>query len=291
MQRMLRGNAAWLGLLALSMLFCARLAWAQDEAAQSTDKDNFPDAHEIFRPPLADQTEPGDRVRYGGSELGFGLALPLQVYTSESVSSSWQIGFLGGISAGFASSKTTLLLKAVDFHAGIPFAYRKGKWSTRVQFYHISSHRGTDYTGDVTLPPFHYSREVLQDLVSYDFSKHFRIYGGPSFLVRTFPHLGRWTLQAGSEWFPAALASRRFHFYLADDFQTRAEVAWQTNISIEPGVQFTTHKGQPIARAEAWFYSGQEPFGQLYYQRERVLGAQLIFSLGPEVKSIVTRRH
>ena len=291
MRKTLQGSVASLWLLVLTSLVCTRAAVAQSQPEQDSGKDNFPNAQEIFRPPMADQTEPEDRVRHGGSEIDFGLALPLQVYTSESASSSWQVGFLGGIVAGFASSQTILQLKAADFHAGIPVAYRKGKWSTRVQFYHVSSHLGADYAGSVTLPPFHYSREVLQGLVSYDFSKHFRIYGGPRLLVRTFPHVGRWTFQAGSEWFPETLASPRLHFYLADDFQTRQEVTWQTNVSIEPGIQFTTPKGEPIARAEAWFYSGQEPFGQLYYRRERVFGAQFIFTLGPEIKSIVTRRH
>ncbi|HUY12227.1 MAG TPA: DUF1207 domain-containing protein [Terriglobia bacterium] len=291
MRKTQQGSVAWLPMIVLASLLCTGAARAQDETSQDSGIDNFPATQEIFRPPMADQTEPADRVRYGGSELDFGLALPLQVYTAVGSSSSWQIGFIGGIAAGFASSKTTLQLKATDFHAGIPFAYRKGKWSTRVQFYHISSHLGADYAGNIQQPPFHYSREVLQDLVSYDFSKHFRIYGGPRLLVRTFPHVGRWTFQAGSEWFPLAFASPRFHFYLADDFQTREEVAWQTNISIEPGVQFTTHKGQPIARAEAWFYSGQEPFGQLYYRRERVIGAQFIFTLGPEIKSLITHKH
>jgi hypothetical protein len=280
--------------LALAILILTAfkpLTRAQDAAPQQSATDDFPPTQEIFRPPMADQSEPADRVRYGGSELDFSLALPLEVYTSIRPSSSWQIGFLGGIAAGFASSQTILQLKAADFHAGIPVAYRKGKWSTRVQFYHVSSHLGADYAANVERPPFHYSREVLQDLVSYDFSRHFRIYGGPRLLVRTFPHVGRWTFQAGSEWFPQALAKPCDHFYLADDFQTREEVAWQTNISVEPGVQFTTRAGQPIARAEAWFYSGQLPFGQLYYLRERVVGAQLIFTLGPELKSLITRRH
>ncbi len=278
-------------LLATSLVVLVRVAPAQEAPTQASGADNYPTGQEIFRPPMADQTRPGDHVRYGGSQLDFGLALPLAVYTSEGPTSSWQIGFLGGITAGFASAQTVLRLKAADFHAGIPLAYRHGKWSTRVEFYHVSSHLGSDYSSSATVPPFSYSREVLEDLVSYDFSKHFRIYGGPGLLVRTHPHLGRWTFQVGSEWFPRQLSTPLARFYLADDFQTREEVAWQTNISIEPGIQFTTHKEQPVARLEAWFYSGQELFGQLYYRRERVLGAQLSFTLGTEIKSLVTHRH
>ncbi len=249
------------------------------------------DVEEIFRPPMADQTEPANRVRYGGKEIDFGMALPFPVYTSESSGSSWQVGFLGGIVAGFGSARTTLLLKAADFHAGIPVSYRKGKWSTRVEFYHVSSHLGTDYESSFPYPLFHYSREEIEDLVSYDASKHFRVYGGPRFLVRTFPHVGRWTLQAGTEWFPARLEYQHARFYLADDYQARQEVGWKPNLSVNPGVQFRTRKGVPVARLEGWYYSGQDPFGQLYLLRERIAGAQFIFDVPPLLKSLVTRRH
>jgi hypothetical protein len=246
---------------------------------------------QIFRPPMADPFEPSSLVRYGGSSLDFGLALPFPIYTSESKHSDWQIGFLGGIVARFGSERTTLYLKAADFHAGIPISFRKGKWSGRLQFYHISSHLGGDYENLTGFQPFHYSREALQALAAYDAPHHVRIYGGPTLLVRTYPRLPRWAFQAGTEWFPQALSRRRWRFYLADDFQTRGEVEWQMNISVAPGVQWTTRQGEPIARFEGWFYSGQDPFGELFRQRERIAGVQLIFTLEPALKSLVTHTH
>ncbi len=279
---------------ALALTFRPTCARAQNDSANSSSTSSLSGnltAGQFFLPPMADQTEPADRVRYGGGQIDFGLALPLTVYTSLGQRSGWQIGFLGGIVAGFGSLRTTLYLKSADFHAGIPVSFRKGKFSARVQFYHVSSHLGGDYAEISGFQPFHYSREELQGLVAYDLPHHLRIYGGPRVLVRTFPHVGRWTFQAGTEWFPARLAGHHWKFYLADDFQTRQEVAWQTNISVEPGIQWTTRKGEPVARLEAWFYSGQEPFGELYTQRERVIGAQLIFTLAPAVKSLILHRH
>lgn len=246
---------------------------------------------QIFRPPMADPFEPGSLIRYGGSSLDFGLALPLTVYTSEGLRSAWQVGFLGGIVARFGSERTTLYLKAADFHAGIPLSFRKNKWSARIELYHVSSHLGGDYENLTGFQPFHYSREAVQGLVSYDAPHHVRIYGGPTLLVRTYPHLGRWALQAGTEWFPQVLSTKRWHFYLADDFQTRGEVAWQSNISFTPGVQWTTGKHEPIARLEGWLYAGQDPFGELLRQRERIVGVQMVFAIGPAVRSIVFHRH
>lgn len=266
-------------------------ALAASLAAQQTPQTAVFDADSVFLPPMADQSEPASRIRYGGKNIDFGLALPLAVYTSESAHSAWQIGFLGGITAGFGSQRTTLYLRAADFHAGIPISFRKGKFSTRVEFYHVSSHLGADYEQVSGLQPFHYSREEVEWLAAYDAPHHLRVYGGPRLLIRTYPAVGRWTFQAGSEWTPASVSGRHWHFYLADDFQTREEAGWKVNTSIEPGVQWTTRKGEPVARMEAWFYDGQEPFGELFQQRERVLGAQLIFTLEPAIKSLITHKH
>ncbi|MGH9407064.1 MAG: DUF1207 domain-containing protein [Terriglobia bacterium] len=274
--------------LALALGAAARRALAQHGGAQSAPSPDLT-SDQIFRPPMADPFEAASRIRFGGISLDFGLALPLAVYTSESKSFDWQLGFLGGITARFGSERTTLYLKAADFHAGIPFAFRKGSWSGRVQFYHVSSHLGGDYANLTGFQPFHYSREALQGLIAYDAPHHIRLYGGPTLLVRTYPKVGKWTLQAGSEWFPAS--GKRWRLYLADDFQTRGEVAWQTNVSFEPGVELMMKSGEPVARIEAWFYSGQAPFGELYRERDHVAGAQLIFTLEPAVKSLITHRR
>lgn len=268
----------------------SRLVAQQPTTSQSGSGIDF-SSGQIFRPPMADPFEPASRIRFGGGNLDFGLALPLTVYTSESAASAWQIGFLGGITARFGSERTTLFLKSADFHAGIPVSFRRRKWSARAEFYHVSSHLGGDYENLSGFQPFHYSREAVQGLVAYDAPHNLRIYGGPTLLVRTYPHVGRWAIQAGTEWFPRSLSGRRWHTYLADDFQTRGEVKWQTSISVEPGLQFNTRKGEPVARIEAWFYSGQAPFGELYLERERVVGAQFIFTLEPAIKSLITRRH
>lgn len=283
----MRVISQFLGFAAVWAVLVGAQTFAQQPGQATASIDLASD--QIFRPPMADPFEPASLVRYGGSNLDFGLALPLPVYTSESRELDWQIGFLGGIAARFGSERATLYLKAADFHAGIPLAFRRRKWSGRLQFYHVSSHLGGDYENLSGFQPFHYSREALQAIAACDAPHQLRIYGGPTFLVRTYPHVGRWTVQVGTEWFPQTLSTRRWRFYLADDFQTRGEVRWRPSISITPGVQWTTRNGEPIARFEGWFYSGQEPFGELFQQRERVGGAQLIFTLEPALKSIITR--
>src|SRR5579875_3821396 len=103
-------------LLILLLIIPTPHLFPQSSASNSNSQDLASD--QIFRPPMADQTEPASRIRYGGKYLDFGLALPLAFYTSEGKNSAWQVGFLGGSAAGFGSERTSLHLGAAVFHAG-----------------------------------------------------------------------------------------------------------------------------------------------------------------------------
>jgi len=248
---------------------------------------------EIFQSPLASPTEPASLFRFAGNgQFDFGLTQPFTVYSVEGKGTNWQIGLRPGIVTRFQTRDTQLLLKAADFRLGIPVAFRRGNWSARVELFHVSSHRGADFDSANPAARFSYSREVLQTLLAYDRPGRWRIYAGPSVTLRTRPSaLGRMSFQAGSEWFPKSLAFTRARFYLAEDFETRQEVGWQMNYSVQPGALFTTAKGESIARLAGWFYRGQTPFGEFFRQRETVGGVQFILELRPATRSLVTRRH
>jgi hypothetical protein len=247
---------------------------------------------EIFPAPLASPTEPANMLRFAGDgQFDFGLTQPLGLFKSEGARSTWEIGLLPGIVARFKVRDTQLLLKAADFHIGIPLSYRRGNWSTRVEFFHASSHRGADFASAYPEPSFNYSREVLQALVAYGRAGHWRVYAGPSVLLHTIPALGRMSFEAGSEWFPKSLRRTHARFYLAEDFETRQEVGWNLNTSIQPGILFTNRHAEPVARLAGWFYRGQSPFGQFFRQRETSGGVQLILELRPAIRSLVTRRR
>jgi hypothetical protein len=274
------------GLMALT----ARLE-AQTASLHSPNRERAI-TREIFPAPLASPTEPASMLRWvGDGQIDFGLTQPLGLFKSEGARSSWAVGLRPGIVARFKVRDTQLLLKASDFHIGIPLSYRRGNWSTRVEFFHVSSHRGADFASVHPAPAFSYSREVLQALVAYGRAGHWRIYAGPSVLLHTIPALGRMSFEAGSEWFPKSLVRTHARFYLADDFQTRQEVGWNVNTSIQPGILFTNRRAEPVARLAGWIYRGQAPFGQFFRERETIGGVQLILELRPAIHSLVTRRH
>jgi hypothetical protein len=262
---------------------------AQTASLHSPDSEPVP--RDIFLAPLASPTEPANMLRLtGDGQIDFGLAQPFGLFKSESAGSSWAIALRPGIVARFKVRGSQLLLKAADFHIGIPFSFRRGNWSTRVEFFHVSSHRGADFASEYPARSFNYSREVLQALVAYGKAGHWRIYAGPSVLVHTIPALGRMSFEAGSEWYPKSLARTHARFYLAEDFETRQEVGWKVNTSIQPGILFTNRRAEPVARVAGWFYRGQVPLGQFYRERETLGGVQLILELRPAIGSLITHR-
>ena len=238
---------------------------------------------------MASATEPASGLRFSdNAHLDFGLTLPFALYTAEGKSSTWQVGVQPGIMARFDVNGREWLLKFAEFWIGLPVAYRHGKWSARVEFYHLSSHRGADYATQYASPGFTYGREALQALVAYDAPGDVRIYLGPSVVVHTVPHVGRTSFQLGSEWFPRRLRRGRLRFYVAGDLETRQEADWKANFSLTPGIQLTTPKGRPIMRLAGWYYNGQIPFGNFFQEREKVAGFQFILDLKPSLKSVFT---
>jgi len=276
------------GVMLISTLAISGLSLSAQSGSPQQPSDSSK-ASEVFAPLLASPTEPASLLRYpGDSEMDFELAEPFALYTVEGKNSSWQVGLWPGIAARFQKSTTQLLLEAVDFRLAVPVAYQKGRWSTRVELFHQSSHRGADFNPGVP-PGFSYSREAVQVLVAYGNPDHWRAYAGPTVLLRTHPSVGRWAFQAGTEWFPKMLAGRQARFYLAEDVVTPEEVRWHANVSVQPGVLITTGDGKPVARLAGWFYHGEAPFGQLFRMRETRVGAEIVMELRPLPRSLVTR--
>ena len=275
------------------VIFAVAVRVGAQPPEQESSAQEAPEGRELFPSPLAGPTEPASLFRFAGDgQFDFGLTQPFTIYTAEGKGTNWQIGLRPGIVTRFQTRDTQLLLKAADFRLGIPVAFRRGNWSARAELFHVSSHRGADFDAANPATHFSYSREVLQALLAYDRPGRWRIYAGPAVTLRTRPSaLGRMSFQAGSEWYPKSLAFTRTRFYLADDFETRQEVGWQMNYSIQPGALFTTSKGDPVARLAGWFYRGQTPFGQFFRERETVGGVQFILELRPAIHSLVTRRH
>lgn len=280
------------GLVFFAIALLVLPSWAQETGKKYySPTDTTIEKFDVFKSPIASPAEPGSLLRFAGNSwIDFGLAFPLSLYSAENQESSLEVGMRPGMLSRLEIMGNQLGLKSADFRLGFLFSYRNGNWAARTELFHVSSHRGADLVETTSPSPFSYSRESIQTLVAYGRAGHWRVYAGPTIVQRTNPSLGRWTIQAGMEWFPASFSHARVRPYLAGDFQRRQEVDWNSSISMEPGILFSSSDGQPIARLGLWLYRGQTPFGQFYRETDKQVGIQLTMELRPSKKSLLGRR-
>jgi len=147
-----------------------------------------------FTPLLADPRQPtsnisyflGSNNRYGQFDGTFGADIGIVRWESEisGINKSIQLGVMGAAFSRFAFVQSATFLESTDFIIGLPITIRYNKFSTRIFFYHDSSHTGYDYTTLMNLNKnTDYGQELLQIIQSYDVTRYFRVYGGGAYRV------------------------------------------------------------------------------------------------------------
>src|SRR5262249_8803445 len=97
----------------------------------------------------------GDRfglVRFGGPRPGGGLRVTLE----------------GGVFAQFDLNTPSDDLINADYVIGLPLTYRRGPFSTRLRFYHQSSHLGDEFVLRSRIPRENFSFQSAEAIMSVD---------------------------------------------------------------------------------------------------------------------------
>lgn len=158
----------------------------------------FPQMSVLFAPLIADPRQPiysaalrlGDKV-IGQVVAAVSLGDDFPIFRWRNVF-PWQGDMQIGIEAGIWSvfnywhlpkrAHEWSELVNTDFFVGIPLTYAVDKWSFRFRLYHISSHLGDEFL--INNPEYikkrkNLSIEAVDLFMSYQFSKHLRMYIGP----------------------------------------------------------------------------------------------------------------
>lgn len=66
-------------------------------------------------------------------------------YSKRNGCNGWQVGLLTGVFSQFNMDAPSTELINTDFVVGVPMTWRSGNWSTRLRYYHQSSHVGDEF--------------------------------------------------------------------------------------------------------------------------------------------------
>jgi hypothetical protein len=218
----------------------------------------------------------GDRFgigRWNGANPGDGIQLSLSA----------------GVFAQFDLGTNSYDLLNADYVIGLPLSIRSGWFSTRIRFYHQSSHLGDEYL--LRDPPGERQREnisfeSIEWLISADASA-LRIYGGGEYLFDRSPDdLEHYVAHGGLELRPQLRVIPLgglggFRFVAAGDLKASQEQDWKPSVSVRAGLEYDrADDGDPSARRWGIFfqyYTGPSPYGQFFRADVRHIGAGIHF--------------
>lgn len=272
--------------------------------ASETGKTNtiFP-SDDVFRPLLADPKQPQlfamwqstqSRLERTNTNIGaIGIGENFGFYTRRDGCNGWQISLLTGIFAQFDLGTPNAELINVDFNVGIPITWRQGNWSTRLRFYHQSSHLGDEFLG--AHPGFQsmgLQFEEVDMIVSYDVQKWIRLYGGGAMMVNRQPSTinrftGQWGFESRTpiplgETYAFGLLSSpiRFTPLLTADFKSVEQQDWHINSNLLMGFDLSRPGSYKRFRILFNYYHGYNPYGQFFYSQKTEsygIGAYFLF--------------
>lgn len=170
-----------------------------------------------------------------------------------------------------------------DWYVGGGVDWRDRRWSGRVAIMHRSSHLGDEFMAATGAERIEFGSEQLDITTGYDVPGMGRLYGGGSWIFRSYlgwePHLrslglsDRAVVQLGmdGEWSP--WDDPRVRVYAGADFHAAERTAWRGGIAGAAGIGVHTSRS---LRLMVRGYSGNSMMGEFFRTRERYVTLELV---------------
>lgn len=246
----------------------------------------------VFSPLLADPKEPqffatylwtrSPRVASRLGSVGFGQTIALVR------GRDWDVGVAAGVFSQFNMASSTTDLLNTDYLIGIPVAYRRGTFATRIRVFHQSSHLGDEYMAHTHAQRVDLTFEAVDLLVAHE-TPRWRAYGGGDYvLVHSPSDLKPLALHGGLEYHQPSplLHFGRFtngRLVAGVDAKSLQDRKWQVAWSVVSGLEL----GDPAAApGTGWrwsvlikAYTGPAPYGEFYRDRVSSVGLGIGFTI------------
>jgi hypothetical protein len=170
-----------------------------------------------------------------------------------------------------------------DWFVGGGFEWRRAAWTGRAAIMHRSSHLGDEFVEMTGAERIEFGSEQLDVTAAYDLEGIARLYGGGSWIFRSYlgwePQLvalgvrDRGVLQAGADriWWP--WAGRPVAIYAGLDVQAAERTDWDAGVAAAAGIGVHARRS---FRLMARFYDGPSTMGEFFLTPERYFALELV---------------
>jgi hypothetical protein len=264
------------GVVLLLSAAAAGTAGAAETGAESAPELGLLPSGELFRPLIADPRWPHTSVAYqryfgdgelrqvGAASFGESFAVWRGAFSD---GSRWELGLQGGVFSIFDLEAESFDLINADYMAGLTGTYQRGDFAALLRAYHQSSHLGDEFLLRDTVQRVNLSYEVVDALLSYEFARVVRVYGGGGYIVHRDPSdLAPGLVEAGVELVsPYTLAEGVLRPLAGLDLKWAEESGWETDVSTRAGLQVENPALRSLRiQLLAEYYRGRSPNGQFF---------------------------
>lgn len=229
------------------------------------------DRESRFRSYFFDETEKGG---LWDITLGGRVALWRYGTTDAYLPQGWEVQ-LEGSALPRLNLESDRDVESVDFRAGVPIVYSDGAWSTKVAYYHISSHLGDEYM--LRNPGFqrwNYSRDAMVVGRTYNFTPSLRAYAEAGWAFYT-DVCQEWEFQFGFDYAPMYDTGIHGAPFVAANGHLHEEVNYSGNMVVQAGWAWRTGPNAHLFRVGAEYFNGLSDQYQFWNQFEEKIGVGL----------------
>ncbi|MCI0341717.1 MAG: DUF1207 domain-containing protein [Planctomycetales bacterium] len=158
-------------------------------------------------------------------------------------------------------------LRSTDGVWGALLGARDGPLSVKLEFQHLSSHRGDETILEQGQGRLDYVRNDLAFGAAWQPQPGLRVYGELAYGVSLSGPARAWRMQGGVEIPLRALWADAWPVVLAVDANSRQEVHYNVSVHVELGLDLWTDGAGRTARAGLGWFRGKDPATQ-YYDRQ-----------------------
>jgi hypothetical protein len=277
------------GRIIISILFSAIVLWA--EAQDRHKKAEFLPEQHYFDPLILD---PVESQSYGAlyayyeegewqnkiySPLSLGFQLPVVQWDKGEY--GFEIGFLAAVFFQFEFVEPTSVflvnLINTDFKAGIPFTFRKKRFSLRTTLYHVSSHFSEEYIFRYQIDGFSVNKNTYEAIdfhASWQFDR-MRYYAGMGIVINSPWDRETWKFQGGLLFRMPVRQGSVFNYIAGADLQLHQEPWWSLNAQLGAGIELSLNPSRTF-QCMFQYFNGYLPYTQFTDIKVQYIGVSLI---------------
>jgi uncharacterized protein DUF1207 len=242
-----------------------------------------PEGRERVRPFFI--PDPVDARSDVNAVVSIGGTLPLWHVAGTPAGDGIVIAAQGGVFSRFRIEYPTREDVGQDWFVGMPIEMRLGDWSGRVRIMHRSSHLGDELVETTGAARIEVGGEFVDFLAAYNFRPNSRVYGGATWVFRSYTDVipvllenggnDRFAIQAGAETGSYPWSGGRIGWVAGLDWRRAQRTDWDDSLALAGGLSVRTN-GR-AAKLLLRYFTGKSLLEQFFLTPEHYWSFELTF--------------